>query len=72
MALIDLVDKIYCNVDENIYTVGVFLDLSKAIDTIYHTILINKLQCYGARGPACNWFVRYLQNRKQYVVFNKT
>ena len=72
MALIDLVDKISSNFDEKKYTVGVFLDLSKAFDTIDHTILINKLQCYGVRGSACNWFVSYLQNRKQYVVYNKT
>ena len=68
MALIDLVDKISSNFDGKKYTVGVFLDLSKAFDTIDHTILINKLQCYGVRGSACNWFVSYLQNRKQYVV----
>ena len=72
MALIDLVNKISSNFDEKKYTVGVFLDLSKAFDTIDHTILINKLQCYGVRGSACNWFVSYLQNRKQYVVYNKT
>ena len=72
MALIDLVDKISSNFDEKKYTVGVFLDLSKAFDTIDHTILINKLQCYGVRGSACNWFVSYLQNRKQYVEYNKT
>ena len=69
MALIDLVDKISSNFDEKKYTVGVFLDLSKAFDTIDHTILINKLQCYGVRGSAYNWFVSYLQNRKQYVVY---
>ena len=72
MALIDLVDKISSNFDEKKYTLGLFLDLSKAFDTINHTILINNLQCYGVRGSACNWFVSYLQNRKQYVVYNKT
>ena len=71
-TLIDLVDKISCNFDGKKNNVGVFLDLSKAFDTIDHTILINKLQCYGVRGSACNWFASYLQNRKQYVIFNKT
>ena len=52
MALIDLVDKISSNFDEKKYTVGVFLDLSKAFDTIDHTLLIIKLQCYGVRGSA--------------------
>ena len=72
MALIDLVDNISCNFVEKKYTVGVFLDLSNAFDTIDHTILTNKRQCYGVRGSACNWFVSYLQNWKQYVIFNKT
>ena len=72
VALIDLVDTISCNFDGKKYTVGVLLDLSKAFDTIDHTILINKLQCYGVRGCARNWFVSYLQIRKQYVIFNKT
>ena len=72
MALIDLVDKLSCNFDGKKYTEGLFLDLSKAFATIDHTILINKLQCYGVRSNACSWFVSYLQNWKQYVVFNKT
>ena len=49
-----------------------FFYIYRKLSTIDHTILINKLQCYGVRGSACKWFVSYLQNRKPYVVFNKT
>ena len=53
MARIDLVDKISNNIDHKKYNTGVFLDLTKAFNTIDHNILINKLQCYGVR-VICN------------------
>ena len=53
-------------------TVGVFIDLKKAFDTVDHGILIEKLYHYGIRGIANKWICSYLMNRYQYVDINGT
>lgn len=58
------------HLDKGNHTAGIFLDLSKAFDTISHDILITKLHHYGIRGNALEWFRNYLTNRKQYVIYN--
>ena len=51
-------------------TLSVFIDLSKAFDTINHDILLKKLNFYGIRGVPNSWFSNYLSNRKQFTEIN--
>ena len=52
-------------------TMAVFLDLSKASDTINHVVLLYKSCHYGIRGISNKWFSSYLSNRKQYIEINE-
>ena len=53
-------------------TVGVFIDLKKAFDTVDHNILVKKLEYYCIRGIANKWGCSYFENRCQYVCINDT
>ena len=69
-AAIDLVDKIMSQIDKCEVPFAVFMDLSKAFDTLDHRILLQKLDYYGIQGTHLNWFESYLTNRTQYVSLN--
>ena len=61
LALIDLINNISSAIDRNETTLGIFLDLSKAFDTINHEILCQKLQHCGIQDPALVWIKRILR-----------
>ena len=66
-ALVDLTEDIRQAIDDNQFSCGVFIDLQKAFDTVDHDILLKKLEHYGIRSVANDWFKSYLKNRKQFV-----
>ena len=72
MAVLDFVININHAIDNDKYTLAVFMDLSKAFDTIDHSILLSKLYHCGFRGISYDWFASYLSNRKQYVSYQNT
>ena len=69
-ALISITENIQKALDDGNIGCGVFVDLQKAFDTVYHQILLAKLNHYGIRGVSNDWFKSYLSNRNQYVSIN--
>ena len=64
-AILDIVSTIQTNMDQRLFSCGVFIDLKKAFDTVDHKILPHKLDHYGFRGVINKWFSSYLQGRTQ-------
>ena len=67
MLCLNRVDRIINPMDNNDVRINIFLDLSKAFDTIDHNILLNKLRYYGLDGSTLLLVENHLSNRKQYV-----
>ena len=73
LSLVETTDSIRGLIDDKNYVLSLFVDLTKAFDTVDHEILLQKLEYYGIRGHANNFLRSYLSNRKQYtVVGNKS
>ena len=69
-AIVQLADQIHGVFNKSIYTLDVFVDLSKAFDTINHKILRKKLSHYGMKNKGLDWFTCYLSNKKQFIDYN--
>ena len=72
MALMILMDKLIKALENGEFVIGVYLDFSKAFDTVNHKIMLQKLNHYGIRGNALDWFESYLSDRSQFVTYNGT
>ena len=69
-AAVKLVDHISKEMESGKTPCALFIDLSKAFDTLSFDILIRKLRHYGVTDTDLRLLISYLTNRKQYVVFN--
>ena len=69
-AILTLLESIQKALDDGQFACGIFIDLEKAFDTVSHDILLEKLNHYGIRGIANDWFRSYLSDRTQVVSIN--
>ena len=69
-CLLAIINYITRNINNNKITLGVFIDVMKAFDSVNHQILFKKLHNAGVRGVVLDWFVNYLKGRKQKVFLN--
>ena len=70
MALLQLAENIYSSINNKEFALGIFLDPSKAFDTVDYTILLDKLHHYGFQDKTFKWLSSYVYNREQYVYAN--
>ncbi len=68
-AILKFTGDVIKGFDRGDKTLGIFLDLSKAFDTLPHDTLLAKLENFGIRGKALQWFKSYLTDRNMYVNF---
>jgi len=70
MAVMNMYDGVSSAIDPKEFAIVIFIDLSKAFDSLNHEILLQKLSHYGIREIVLNFFQNYLHNRYQYVAYN--
>ena len=67
LASVELIDRVMEAFQKKRSPLAIYMDLSKAFDTLDHKILTHKLEYYGIKGKELNWFKSYLSDRKQFV-----
>ena len=71
-ALIKLTESLYKSLNEKEHNLTILIDIRKAFDCVFHSILLAKLDRYGIRGTPLNLISSYLSNRKCYMEIDKT
>ena len=66
-AILNLTDDILTSFEKGQFTLRVFIDLSKAFDTVNHSVLLYKLELYEIKCRCLKWFKSYLKDRQQFV-----
>ena len=70
-AILNLNDEILTSFENGQFILRVLIDLSKAFDTVNHSILLHKYELYGIKGKCLNWFKSHLKHRQQLVTVGK-
>ena len=70
LATTKFCDKVLKSMDDGEFTGEVFLDISKAFDTVNYRILLRKLRLLGVDGHACKWYEYFLSGRSLVTVYN--
>ena len=68
-ALFSATENLYKSLDYKFHTLGIFIDFSKAFDTVDHSILCKKYEHYGINGNMLNLINSYLTSREKYVSY---
>ena len=72
MTALELLDRLFGQLDKHKIPINFYIDLSKAFDSLRHDILLDKLIHYGIKGTANKFMKSYLCNRKQFVQIGDT
>jgi len=72
LAAVEIIDRLTKSLDVGKKSLAIFIDLSKAFDTLDHNILISKLRYYGLSDLTLKLMQNYMSGREQFVDFNDT